>query len=137
MLLVIALGASASPAGARTELAGNERGTQVLLDQVLSQPTRPLFAMVRPARGHFGRLRPISGKRSATGQEVAVDGRGGAVAVWRRVAFSGRETSDLVAAARPPGGRFGRPHLLSHQAGSAQVNVNPRGDAIVAWATVG
>jgi hypothetical protein len=135
--MTIALGAAAVPASARTELAGNERGDQILLDQVLSQTTRPLFAAIRPAGRRFDRLRPISGKFSAMRQEIAMDGRGGAVAVWRRTERSGRETSDLVAAVRPPGGRFGRPHLLSHQASRAQVKVNPHGDAIVAWATVG
>ena len=75
---------------------------------------------------------------SAAGQhaydpQVAVDGRGNAIAVWRR----SEGTNTIVqAAVRTSGGSFGAPQDLSTAGQNAydpQVAVDGRGNAIAVW----
>jgi hypothetical protein len=67
---------------------------------------------------------------------LAVDRRGGAVAVWTQ-AYQGHHYT-ILAAQRAPGRRFGRRQAVGRTdrfvGGAPQVAVNARGDAAVLWA---
>ena len=70
------------------------------------------------------------------GPAVAVDGKGGAVAVWTQ-AYDGHRFT-IIASPRAPGGRFGPRQALGRTnrflGGSPHVAMNARGDAVVMWA---
>jgi hypothetical protein len=119
-----------------TQLASNESGGGVLVEQVLTQRTRPLYASIRTASGAFGPLRPIYPSHYYFGnQQLAVDDAGGAVAIWTRFHIDGSPPPRLLVASRSPGGRFGRPRLLARDVDydPQLLAVNGRGDAIVVW----
>ena len=84
--------------------------------------------------GSFGAPQDLSAAgQSASFSEVAVDGRGNAIAVWRR--FDGTNTI-VQAAVRAAGGSFGAPQDLSaagQKAGFPEVAVDGRGNAIAVW----
>jgi hypothetical protein len=67
---------------------------------------------------------------------VAVDGKGGAVAVWTQ-AYDGHRFT-IIGSSRGPAGRFGPRQALGRTdrfvGGSPQVGMNARGDAVVLWA---
>ena len=91
-------------------------------------------AAARAAGGSFGAPQDLSAAgQKASFPEVAVDGQGNAIAVWRR--FDG--TNFIVqAAARAAGGSFGAPQDLSaagQKAGFPEVAVDGQGNAIVVW----
>src|SRR2546427_1553492 len=100
-----------SAAEARTVIASNETGSEVLLEQVLQQQTQPLFAAIRSPSGSFGPLRVLT-PPDFNSQQVAMDDAGGAVAMWYRIETQSAAARVLVAT-RPPGGRFCRPKALS------------------------
>ena len=84
--------------------------------------------------GSFGAPQDLSAAgQNASFPEVAVDGQGNAIAVWRR--FDG--TNFIVqAAARAAGGSFGAPQDLSaagQKAGFPEVAVDGQGNAIAVW----
>ena len=86
------------------------------------------------AGGSFGSPQDLSAAgQNASFPEVAVDGQGNAIAVWRR--FDG--TNFIVqAAARAAGGSFGSPQDLSaagQKAGFPEVAVDGQGNAIAVW----
>ena len=70
------------------------------------------------------------------GPSVAVDAKGGAVAVWTQ-AYDGHRFT-IIASPRPPAGRFGPRQALGRTdrflGGSPQVGMNGRGDAVAMWA---
>jgi hypothetical protein len=119
-----------------TQLAGNDGGDQVLIEQVLGQETRSLLASVRAPGGAFAPLQPISAPYHFLGQVAGVDDAGGAAVLWRRERGAGTEAGDVLVASRAPGGRFRRARQLSHggRAQGAGLTVNGRGDAIAFWA---
>jgi len=91
-------------------------------------------AAARAAGGSFGAPQDLSAAgQNASFPEVAVDGQGNAIAVWRR--FDG--TNFIVqAAARAAGGSFGAPQDLSaagQKAGFPEVAVDGQGNAIAVW----
>ena len=91
-------------------------------------------AAARAAGGSFGAPQDLSAAgQKASFPEVAVDGQGNAIAVWRR--FDG--TNFIVqAAARAAGGSFGAPQDLSaagQKAGFPEVAVDGQGNAIAVW----
>src|SRR4051812_42695349 len=137
--VLVALAALPCVAQAHTQLGGNEGGAGALLEQVLNQRTRPLYASIRRPNGAFGPLRPISpAYYNFYNQQVGVDDAGGAVAVWSQFdqwAPSGPPPR-VFAAVRPPGGRFGPQQLLARGVDydAPLLATNRRGDAVVAWA---
>jgi hypothetical protein len=70
---------------------------------------------------------------------VAVDGKGGAVAVWTQ-AYDGHRFT-IIAAPRAPAGRFGARQALGRTnrflGAAPKVGMNTRGDAVVMWARSG
>ena len=134
--VLAALAALPCVAQGRTELASNESGTGALIEQVLTQRSRPLYASIRQASGAFGPLRPIYPPHYYfENQQVAADDAGGAVALWTRFHIDGSPPPRLLVATRPPGGRFGRPQLLARDIDydPPLLALNGRGDAIVVW----
>jgi len=91
-------------------------------------------AAVRPAGGGFSAPVDLSAAgRDADLEQVAVDGAGDAVAVWRR--FDGSKYI-VQAAVRPAGGSFGAPVDLSaagQNADAPQVALDPAGNAVAVW----
>ena len=123
-------------ADAHTQLATSETGGGALLEQILTQRTRPLFASIRAPNGVFGPLRPIYPARYYfENQRVAVDDAGGAVAIWTRLDGDGSPPPRVLVATRRPGERFGPPRILGRDVDydAPLLAVNPRGDAIVVW----
>jgi hypothetical protein len=122
-------------ASARTLAAGNERGDEVVLCQVLFQRTRPLFAATgSPAHPLHG-MRALTGHIYPVDESVAVDDRGGAVAAWI-VSTPGNERQRVVVAIRRPGARFGAPRTLTppfRYPENIRLAMNGRGDAVLFW----
>jgi hypothetical protein len=134
--VLAALAALPCVASGHTQIVSNESGAGALIEQVLTQRTRPLYASIRRASGAFGPLRPISpAYYYFDHQQVAADDAGGAVAIWSRFRAEGTPGPRLFVALRPPGGRFGPPRLLARDADYEPplLAVNRRGDAIVVW----
>jgi hypothetical protein len=136
---VVAVLTWASPALGAPELAQNENGDSALVFDILNQG-RPLEATSAPPEGQFGSLTTLTPGYLRLGglreRNVAIDDQGGAVAAWRSVGATSNEPSQAFASVKPPGGQFGPPQRLSDVHNSAsvtQVDVNPRGDAVVAW----
>jgi hypothetical protein len=71
-----------------------------------------------------------------TDLSVAVDGKGGALAVWTQ-AYDGHRFT-IIACPRVPAGRFGARQALGRTnrflGGSPKLGMNARGDAVVMWA---
>jgi hypothetical protein len=142
-LLIAALaaalaGAYAPTAPAHVDLAGNARGDQVLLHQVLGQHNRPLFAGGRPAGGAFGALTPFTGPVNAFERAVAIDDAGGAVLAWVTREVPAVQTDDppsgqVVVAIRQPQGDFGAPRQLAPDARYLRLVGNGRGDVLATW----
>jgi hypothetical protein len=136
-LLAIAAASAlgATSASGYTALTGNDGHDQVLLQQVLGQETRSLFASARTPDGHFGPLRAISPPYHFLDQIAGLDDAGGAVALWTRERGGNTEEGDVLVAERPPGGRFGRPRNLTpgSRASASDLSVNGRGDAVAVW----
>ena len=82
----------------------------------LGHPSIGLLASDADVRNPFARA------------QIAVDARGGALAVWDRDHIGGVRSSF-----RPQGGRWQPAIELAAHGGAAQIAVNPRGDAIAAW----
>jgi DNA-binding transcriptional ArsR family regulator len=120
---------------AYTGVATNDAGARVVLQQVLEQRTRPLFAAVADPGQPFGRSAAISPAYYFTEQQAVVDPTGGMVAAWKRMDPQGTDFGQVVAAIRAPSGGFGRPVQLSsdNKAEAVTLAGSPRGDAIVAW----
>ena len=91
-------------------------------------------AAARAAGGSFGAPQDLSAAgQGAFNPQVAVDGQGNAIAVWRR--FDGTNTI-VQAAARAAGGSFGAPQDLSaagQKASFPEVAVDGQGNAIAVW----
>ena len=84
-------------------------------------------------RGGLHQQQAPDAGQTANDPQVAVDGRGNAIAVWSR----SNGTNDIVqAAARAAGGSFGAPQDVSAAGQDAhvpQVAVDGRGNAIAVW----
>lgn len=99
-------------------------------------PGPDLVARARGANGSWSALEPIPGADGAFRVQLAVAPSGAATAVWREDDGSGPNRTRLVAANRPPGGRFGPQQTLAparYDADDAALDMNARGDAVVAW----
>lgn len=124
---------AANPRG--ESLAVDARGTVTVVWSTGSAPGS-IVALQRPAGGRWGDPAVIG---HGTQPQVAADRRGTVTVVW----LTGRAgRMDGVAAARhPAGGRWTRPARLTgdgataYAVGEAVLDVNPRGDAVVAWAS--
>jgi hypothetical protein len=125
---------SAPGAQATVTITGNYGDDAIVLFQVLDQSNRRLLASTRTGGGAFGPLRAVTPPGFSSAQLVGVDDAGGAVAVWNGAHPS--TTGTIVAAVKPPGGRFGPPDRLSEGTGADEprLAVNGRGDAIALWA---
>ena len=120
--------------------AGNALALWSRYDGATSNPAYRIQAAYRPAGGSWGPAQTVSAAgRDAVIPQVAFDGAGGAVAVWRR--YNG--SVDIVQVARRgpgPGGQFGMPLDVSLGGASAsdpQLAVGTvgaaAGSAIIAW----
>lgn len=126
---------SAAPALAVPQIASDAAGDLTVLEQVLWQGSRPLLAASAPAGGEFGAVGPVSAPL-ARDPRLAVDERGGAVAAWLRPTLGLYAWARVMVAVKPPGGTFGSPEEISApetDANDVELDVNPRGDAIVVW----
>jgi hypothetical protein len=112
--------------------AGTNTIVQAAARAAASRRRRRYFTPKRG--GSFGAPQDLSAAgQSASFSEVAVDGRGNAIAVWRR--FDGTNTI-VQAAVRAAGGSFGAPQDLSaagQTANDPQVAVDGQGNAIAVW----
>jgi Ca2+-binding RTX toxin-like protein len=95
---------------------------------------RLIQAALRSADGTWSAPEQLSGPgRDATAPVLAMDGAGNALVGWIR--GNGIWTAAQIAT-RPAGGTFGQPKNLSRRgrnAGSIDLAMNRRGDALVAW----
>jgi hypothetical protein len=133
--LALALSAGTAKAVGEPQVIEDERGDAALVFNVLAQD-RPLQATSAPAGGTFEPLTPLTPADNGY-YAVAGDEQGGAVAAWERTGPQGTYPNEAFVSVKPPGGRFGAPHRLSEPGKTvdeAQLDVNARGDAIVAWA---
>jgi hypothetical protein len=134
---LVVLFASASAALAEPQLVQDENGDAALVFDILRQP-RPIFATAAPGGGSFGPLTQLTpaGGGFPPATTVAPDEQGGAVAAWAGTGGIGTFPRDVFVSIKPPGGEFGAPQRLSlpgHTAGIVSLDVNARGDAVVAW----
>ena len=118
------------------QLAVNARGDALAVWRLGIPPKARVLAAFRPSGGRFGKPQRIS--RSDAGEEThgALDGRGNALAIWRRRDRNGHDNW-VEAAFRPVHGRFGKPQRLSRRsagASGARVAFDSRGNALAIWA---
>ncbi|MFT3863727.1 MAG: hypothetical protein QM729_05585 [Solirubrobacterales bacterium] len=86
-----------------------------------------------PARG-WSKRALVAREEIALGPELAIDGAGEAIAIWRRMPVSGG--SSIRVSTRSPGGRWSAPARVSRgkgDAASADLAVTPGGEAIAVW----
>src|SRR2546423_5865970 len=145
-MFAVCLGAALVWAGSALgapQLVQNENGDGALLFDILAQ-RRPAQATSSTPGGAFGPPTTLTPVPTAIRygllehQNVAIDDHGGAVAAWSHAGPPGipYEEDEAYVSVKPPGGEFGPPQRLSEvgrPARETQVDVNPRGDAIVAW----
>ena len=114
-------------------LAVNTRGDQALAwaEQSPDRPTR-LAISYRPAGGRCQPRTVVSAKGdSVFYPAVALDGRGGVLAVW--AVYLGSGAYRIEAAARAPRGSWGRRRIVSTSTRAPVLAVNQGGDAVVVW----
>jgi len=110
--------------GAHPQLAVDPAGDALVLVRHPGGVGKPIRAIFRPAGGAFGAPQTLAGGQ--TGEpHVALDRRGGAVALWSRGVH-------VEAAFAPRGGRFGKARFVG-RGDIPQLAANPRGDALVVW----
>ena len=116
------------------QVAVDGRGNAIAVWQRFDGTNFIVQAAVRAAGGSFGAPQDLSAAgQTAYDPQVAVDGRGNAIAVW-----SASDGTNFIvqAAVRAAGGSFGAPQDLSaagRDAGFPQVAVDGRGNAIAVW----
>ena len=109
----------------RVALNDNGEAVVVWMGAPAGQATLMLEASIRPAGGRFGSVREIAGEVTGV-SNVALAADGEAVVL--------SSDGDVVYAnARVPGGRFGRPQLLSNAAFAPAVGIDARGNALALW----
>jgi len=116
------------------QLVQNENGDAALLFDILGQ-RRPAQATSWAPGGPYGPLTTLTPTRLLQHQNVGIDDHGGAIAAWSHAGPYGGSPQEVYTSVKPSAGEFGPPQLLSeaNQIEETQVDVNPRGDAIVAW----
>ena len=116
------------------EVAVDGQGNAIAVWQRFDGTNFIMQAAVRAAGGSFGAPQDLSAAgQTAHDPQVAVDGRGNAIAVWSR---SNGTNFIVQAAARAAGGSFGAPQDVSTAGQDAhvpQVAVDGRGNAIAVW----
>jgi RTX calcium-binding nonapeptide repeat (4 copies) len=124
---------SAGPSSAPS-VALDDHGGAVAAWQWGDGANRLIQAAVRSADGNWSPPEQLSGPgRDATPPVLAMDGSGNALVGWIR---GNGIVSAAQIAIRPAGGAFGPPRNLSRRgrnAGSIELAMNRRGDAMVAW----
>ena len=124
---------AAGPASAPS-VALDDHGGAVAAWQWIDGANRLIHSAVRSADGNWSTPEQLSGPgRDATPPVVAIDGAGNALVGWIR--GNGVWTAAQIAI-RPTGGEFGPPRNMSRRgrnAGSIELAMNRRGDAMVAW----
>lgn len=95
-------------------------------------------ARIRPAGGDWGPVADLSATgQDASSPQVALDGRGGAVAVWTR---SNGSRTVVQTVSKPAGGGWSAAQNLSSgsaNAGAPQVAAAPTGEAVAVWTLAG
>ena len=123
------IGQTYSPA-----LALDDHGGAVAAWQWADGSNRLIQASVRSADGSWSEPELLSGPgRDASAPVVATDGAGDALVGWIR---SNGIWTAAQTATRPAGGDWGPPRNLSRRgrnAGSIEVAMNRRGDAMISW----
>jgi hypothetical protein len=123
---------------ARVDLAGNARGDQVLLHQLLEHQDRPLSAGTRAPSARFGPLAPVSLATAVSERAAVVDDAGGAVIAWAtHLPDTYPPDSPAYVATRAPGRDFAAPLEIGQDAGRPLLASNARGDALVAFGAYG
>jgi hypothetical protein len=115
-------------------VALDDHGAAVATWQWFDGANRLVQAAVRSPDGSWSKPELLSGPgRDASAPVVTMDGAGNALVGWIR---SNGVWTAAQTAARPAGGDWGAPHNLSRRgrnAGSIEVAMNRRGDALVGW----
>lgn len=149
----IALAAFRPPGGAfgpaeqiAADAAFGEDGPSVAFDAAgnatvlwASTRRRSVVARRRAADGTWSRRDEIPAP-DAFRPQLALASSGAAVATWRQTPRSSRRglaKTQVAVASRPAGGRFGAPQIVAgltrHGPQEPVLNMNDRGDAVVAW----
>jgi hypothetical protein len=118
----------------RAQLAVDPQGDAVAIWQRHDGTHYVVQAAARPAGGVWQPPDDLSAAQNAADPQVAVDPRGNAVAVWNRDSTGGRHV--VQGATRAADSDWQTPVDLSvsgRDATSAQVGVDPRGNAIALW----
>jgi hypothetical protein len=123
--------ALAGAARAAVVLAGNSRGDQVLVQRVLDQRTRPLYAATRAPGGAFGPLSPLTSAGRPFIPNATVDDNGGAIAAISALDPFGVQPAVSQIAIQTPGASFAAPSDVA-PVGPVDLTANASGDAIVA-----
>ena len=128
--LLSAAGQSAS----EPQLALDPQGSAVAVWRRDDGANFRVEAATRPPAGFFGAPQLLSAAgQNAFEPQLALDAQGNAVAIWTR---SDGANFRVEASARPPGGTFGVPQLLSAAGEDAleqQVAIDPQGNAVAIW----
>ena len=111
-------------------MASSPSGAAVAVWEQDSAAGVRIVASVRSAGGVWGAQHPISALRehSVYSQQVAMDRRGGAVAVWQ-------DAGRIQVARHPAGGTWSaaRPLSVGSRANFPEVAMSPRGATVVVW----
>ena len=116
------------------QLAIDPQGNALAIWERSDGTNARIEAAFRPAGGAFGAPQLLSAAgQSANEPQVAIDAQGNALAIWER---SDGAKFRIEAAARPAGGTFGSPELLSapgQSASHSQLATDPQGNALAVW----
>jgi hypothetical protein len=129
-------------AGDETDVAFDRRGNALAIwwRRNRNGGNSRVQAAYRPAGGRFGRVWTLSGRAARAGEpKVAFDRRGNAIAAWW-LAGRGDNATQVQAAYRPAGRRFGKARTIgraAEAAGELRVALAPRGDALAVWEELG
>jgi hypothetical protein len=122
-----ALASVASAGASAATLSSNPDGDAAVAFQFPREgPGAPVFAVLRPAGGVFGK--PTRLTRHAWGADVAVAAGGAAVVAWNE---SG--DGEVRARLREPGRGWGPPVTLAERGDGAAAAIDPSGAALVVW----
>jgi hypothetical protein len=121
--------------GQRPRIAMDPKGDAVALWE-RGGPGESIEASARPAGGAWQAAQTISAAgATADFAQIALDGEGGAVAVWQQHIGPGAHET-IQAAVLPAGGAWQAPVTVSSEGEDAsrpRVSVDSKGDAVVVW----
>lgn len=117
------------------DVAVDAAGNAAVVWAAGAPPATHVQAALRRPGGAFGPPEEIAVSRNASGTRIALDERGGGVAVWFDLAAEPEAGSTVRAAIRSPDGGWQAPQVLGTASYPFPVlAVDPAGDAVVVWA---